>query len=102
MQQTQAFHSIAHDRVERERVARLERAGVRRIAPGTAPTSTFVAVETAVLVMVAALAMTSLIVTAGEPERGTDRVARSSVAPHQVTTTDPHQVSTRDALFIAR
>ena len=102
MQQTQYFPSVPLDRVERERVARLERAGVRHIPAESAPTSTFVAVETAVLVMVAALAMTSIIVTAGDPDRGSESAARSSQATHQVAATSANDGARRDALFVAR
>ena len=88
MQQFHDFDSIQLDRVERERIARLHRAGVRHRPADVAPTSAFIAVETAVLVMVAALAMTSIIITAGDPEPVHERiVARAADAAPKAAAT---------------
>jgi hypothetical protein len=101
MQQTHPLQSVSPDRVDSERVARLERAGVRRIRCDAAPTSTFVAVETAVLVMVAALAMTSIIVTANEPD-GESAGTQTAVATRQVVAATSNDGARRDALFVGR
>lgn len=103
MQHVQDFEGIHVDRVERERTARLQRAGVRRVAGDAAPTSAFVAVETAVLVMVAALAMTSIIVTAGGPDADVGpAVARLPDATQRVIATTVHEGARDAALLVAR
>jgi hypothetical protein len=103
MQHVQDFESITIDRVERERVARLQRAGVREVAGNAAPTSAFVAVETAVLVMVAALAMTSIIVTAGDPDPDVAQAAtRTAAAQPRVIAGPTDEGARHAALLVAR
>lgn len=60
-------HPCDVDSLEAARRRRLERAGLR-VAPRAAePTATFVAIELAILVLVSALAMVSVIVTTCSP-----------------------------------
>ncbi len=60
-------HPHDADGLDAARRERLERAGLRVAPRGAEPTATFVAIELAVLVIVSALAMVSVIVTTCSP-----------------------------------
>ncbi len=71
--------------LEAARRQRLQRAGLRSEPRGSEPTGAFVAIEMAVLVLVSALAMVSVIVTTCSPAEARAVVveSRSDVAKRQ-------------------
>ncbi len=77
--------SLDEDGLETARRQRLQRAGLRSEPRGGEPTGAFVAIEMAVLVLVSALAMVSVIVTTCSPAEARAVVieSRSDVAKHQ-------------------